>query len=89
MDDLVAPVVIFADRGVEFLDLEPGSVRICVAVNHPNDVGAIALALFGIDVELDIISWADRIAIAVTRNPQHDASPLQYPARGGFSRAAA
>ena len=58
MDDLIAPVIFLADRGVEFLHFEARAGRVGIAVNHPDDIGAVALAFFGIDVELDRVAGA-------------------------------
>ena len=81
MNDLVAPRIFLAYGGIEFLNLKARSGRVGVAMDHADNIGPVALALFRINVKLNRVTRAQRITITITCNSQHHSSPSKLVAR--------
>ena len=75
MDLLVAPRVAAVEGRRDLFFLVARPVGIGVAVNQADELGLVVFAVLGVHIERDVIARTDRVAVAVSGDPQHVVSP--------------
>ena len=70
MNGLRPAGIVAVRRGVDFFLFVAGAVRVGIAVDEPNDVGAIGFAPLGVHVEPDRLSGSGGNPVAVAGDPE-------------------